>query len=342
VSRVPLALVHTLLSTGRVDIDEIFDSALELRPSSRRHIAYKVVRVPPRSSIFAKVLLPDIESPLSEERLFYEVVRADARFALLRRHLVGATGHEHTGVLDMDLVDADTVRELWLRDRVLPVELCAALGEALAALHNLSPELAQAVGDRKPVIEALPWTLGIGSNFDLNSRNAQATDRKIVSIVRESPAFVRDLESLRPLWRVEGLVHGDMKWDNCLTATSESTWQIWLIDWEGYYLGDTAWDCAGIFADFWIHSIDTTVADLSSLKPGIRSFWSGYHARRAMVDRDNFLHRALLLSCARLVHTVFERGRTTFQVTKPMIRALQFAANLLQNVPTMIRALELA
>lgn len=58
------------------------------------------------------------------------------------------------------------------------------------------------------------------------------------------PALTR----ARSLWQATCLVHGDVKWDNCLVDLTATPPVVRLIDWELSGLGDPAWDLAAAMA----------------------------------------------------------------------------------------------
>lgn len=58
------------------------------------------------------------------------------------------------------------------------------------------------------------------------------------------PQLPEALDSLLSSWQFETLIHGDMRWENCLVRTDRDT--IHFVDWELANLGDGAWDVAGI------------------------------------------------------------------------------------------------
>src|SRR5213076_3215200 len=87
----------------------------------------------------------------------------------------------------------------------------------------------------------------------------------LLAIVRQYPEFPSALEALRTGWRSERLIHGDMKWDNCLVLGSGGPGQgpspplpLRVIDWELADFGDGLWDVGGIFHSFlcsWLMSM---------------------------------------------------------------------------------------
>lgn len=96
-------------------------------------------------------------------------------------------------------------------------------------------------------------------------------------------------------WRPECLVHGDLKWDNCLVAAD----RVRVIDWELSGLGDPAWD------------VSCVIAEQLALHPGtgpgespVTSAFVGSYGCTA----DDFMRRCALFTIARLAHLALEQA----------------------------------
>jgi thiamine kinase-like enzyme len=63
----------------------------------------------------------------------------------------------------------------------------------------------------------------------------------LIKIIQGYPDFCELLDALRASWRIQALIHNDIKWDNCLVYGKEGAARITrlkLIDWEQSDAGD--------------------------------------------------------------------------------------------------------
>jgi hypothetical protein len=106
------------------------------------------------------------------------------------------------------------------------------------------------------------------------------------------------------------LVHGDLKWDNCLIEGRDG---IRVIDWEMAAVGDPAWDLAGILQDHLVFcravASPTEPADLHErVREAGAEFLSSYLAVADVPDSAGFTDRAVRLTGARLVQSALEHA----------------------------------
>lgn len=118
--------------------------------------------------------------------------------------------------------------------------------------------------------------------------------RRLGERIAADPLLSGLLEAGAAAWRPECLVHGDLKWDNCLVEAN----RVRVIDWELSGLGDPAWD------------VSCVIAEQLALHPGtgpgespVTSAFIGSYRCTA----DDFARRCALFTIARLAHLALEQ-----------------------------------
>jgi hypothetical protein len=192
------------------------------------------------------------------------------------------------------------------------------LGAVVGGWHRDTGSLARKSRDRRaaggvdrlvppgtPPVE-MPWVLHI---LAPGGWGPPVTERllDLGAVRRELRAHFAELaQGLVP----SGLVHGDLKWDNCVSDGDNG---VRVIDWEHAAIGDPAWDVAGILQDH-------VVVRRTRLQQGryTDDVWAGMgeatadflggYLRTAPAEggRPGFLERAARLAGARLVQTALE------------------------------------
>ena len=72
-------------------------------------------------------------------------------------------------------------------------------------------------------------------------------------MLRQSPDFQRALTNCDDEWQQDSLIHGDIKFTNCIVfPQSGGTLGFRIVDWELADWGDAAWDVGGVFRRTWI------------------------------------------------------------------------------------------
>jgi Ser/Thr protein kinase RdoA (MazF antagonist) len=159
---------------------------------------------------------------------------------------------------------------------------------------------------------ATPWILGI---FSPGCWRPRVSERLLTTgSLRHELArhFARLSAGLRP----SCLVHGDLKWDNCLVNGKADAVNAWagglkVIDWEMASIGDPAWDVAGIVQDYIVYQAaqgaqasGTSAAAAASL----HVFLEAYVEAARVPDSRAFRFWVIRLAGARLVQTAFEQA----------------------------------
>ena len=184
-----------------------------------------------------------------------------------------------------------------------------------------SPDLAAALGravgtwQRATQATAIPFMASAGAlwlartapdTWELSNPAARALASSFVA----DDAFRRALDEGADRWRPSCLVHGDLKWDNCLVDATASATSVRVIDWELAGRGDPAWDLACAIADAvmlvrWSDPQAELEPVPSRARDAIQAFGRGYRATVGPVPADRW-QTAALFTVARLLHLALE------------------------------------
>jgi thiamine kinase-like enzyme len=164
---------------------------------------------------------------------------------------------------------------------------------------------------------------------------------------------------VRDGWRRDALIHGDLKWENCVVLppeTEDGAPGLRIVDWEMADFGDACWDVGSIFQAylcFWILSIqaaDTAPPErlpqlaqvpLERMQPAMRSFWHAY-ARTLGADEEDAaerLRRSALYAAARMIQTAWEHTAFVPTVSANVLCIMQVAMNILLRPDDAVRTL---
>jgi hypothetical protein len=229
---------------------------------------------------------------------------------------------------------------------------CENLTDHRRRTGTLSPALAGLLGKRLGHLHAapLPGTSGEPATFPgelprvllshlygwLTLTHERGPGAALVPWLRHCPELLLHLDALRGEWRHDGLIHGDMKWDNCLLIPLEhGEVDLRIVDWEHADVGDPGWDVAGALASYLVDAItsqDASAANLDSLRLAFSQFWDAYVSARNLrpAEVESLQSRAIRYAAARLVQSAFEHAIAGTQW-------LGAALNMLRSSLTMLR-----
>jgi Ser/Thr protein kinase RdoA (MazF antagonist) len=263
-----------------------------------------------------------------------------ARGGELRSHLPGLVGYDaDKEVLVLELLrEAEDLRSRHLRLEEFPVQIGAGMGAALGILHR---QMRAAYPEAPP-----PWVLSIHRPDASLFRDVSAANLELIKIVQNATGLGERLDELRAGWRVETLIHQDVKWENCLTTPDD---RLHLIDWEMAVAGDPYWDLGAALSQylgFWLLSIPVTGGEpparfpalarfpLDAMKAALRACWEGYAGEAEdshAAPGGEPLERAVAYAGARLIQSAFEASQFDQRLNSAAILHLQLGANLIER-----------
>lgn len=316
----PAAIPHYLLERGLLTAREVLDEGVRVVDASRSHRVSLTI-VGEHGGAAVKQADPRVARSMAEierESLVYGL-------ASVRR---GASAtvppcldRQRSGVLVLGRVSpGETVLAHHHRLATLPTGVAAAIGDALARWHQsfARDELATLLelgGDEVGSLPAeVPWV------FDVLESERSAFPwhdprmRAVLAGLPRPPRFRSWLRSARRLWRRECLMHGDLRWDNCLLEAAEATGpsptapRVRLIDWEMADLGDPAWDLGGILQDY-LSPVALAAADAQARHRAASALWRAYAGTAdpaSGAGGGDLLERSLTFAGVRLVQTSLE------------------------------------
>lgn len=356
-------VVPYLLECGLIRPEMIVDGDLMIVETPRRNLNFKVIRKP-GPGYFVKQIQqwnPQTTAEMQREAACYWLAQHDRDFARLAA-LVPKYTHYNAArsILITELLpQGENVSEYHRRVGRFPVELGEALGRMLAAYHALAGGDLSNNQHTASFPKAVPWILSLHRQSpavfgDLSTGNAQ-----MIGVLQQYPDFHRALDDLRNCWQRKNLIHGDMKWDNCIVealADPEGPLTLRLVDWELADVGDAAWDVGAIFQaylSFWILSINIAPGvppaqclplaryRIESMQPAIRGFWKTYCDASGLngPEAEAWLERSAKYAAARMIQTVYEYMQHAPQLTPNALCLLQVSMNILLRPQEAIRDL---
>jgi phosphotransferase family enzyme len=211
------------------------------------------------------------------------------------------------------------------------------LGRVLAVLHQLTGDVPQRAG-------AIPRLLLPDPPFELIANLSEGA-REVLAHIQAHTYLRRRLDELLTPDTQGALVHGDLRWENCLTLPAPAgkrRTRLLLVDWELSGRGDPALDVAAVIASYlqvWYRSVPIVErvaparlmvhADrpLRSLRPAIHGFWSAY--TRAS-PRPPPLQRVVELAAVPLLETAIERAQPQAAPSAQVMTLLNLAGNMVR------------
>jgi hypothetical protein len=319
------SLPQYLLARGLLSPEDVVDRGVSVVSRNRSH-AVSLIEVDSGRGFVVKQADPDRDADPRRLDREAEIYRLAATRPALREAL--PTAYElggSAGLLVLELVEhGATLLEHAYGTGDCPPQLAGALGTALGSAHRALAGCAPAgfTGRR-------PWVLDVlepgGADFAWNTPGAD----EVLDSLRDHAHVRAALGRARQHWRVQGVIHGDVKWDNCCVSGGDGDApEVKLIDWELADVGDWAWDVAGVLQEH------ATLAALTASSPcDVRrdaspaAFWAAYRSAADLAPEAarGIAKRSATFAGARLVQT-----------------ALEYAAQRSAHAPEVDHVLELA
>ena len=241
-------VVGYLLERRLVSADAVVDGSLRVEDVSRRNAVFVVTTASERSLVL-KVEGDDGGIGVAREAAVLERLRTS-------RHGTGV-GAWLPAVVAYDSAERVLILEGtpgsrdWSRQHAAgraSRTLAREAGRALAALHAVPPEALNGLATPSDPAPALRLHLP-----DLDAqRTMSAASADLTRIVQQSDDLCGRLDELAGAWQDECVIHGDVRWDNCVALPAPGSarrTRLMLIDWELSAPGDPALDVGAFFGE---------------------------------------------------------------------------------------------
>jgi Ser/Thr protein kinase RdoA (MazF antagonist) len=329
-------IAHYLLSLGLVKPQAIVEEDLTIVDTSRRNCVFVATTRAGPTYVVKQADARDATALANEAA----VLRALAGAKQLVGHVPTVVHHDaEAGRLVMRTPGgARDWSDPHGRFPRLPARL---LGRALAALHQLPVD-----SDGLPPRPEPMWGLLLPEPPHELVLDLSIEAQNVVRQLQDSDEVCGRLVALRETCADDALVHGDLRWENCLVLAppgSTRRTRLLLVDWEHAGPGPAGFDVGTVLAGYlsvWVGSIpivDPTDPGrfeararhpLDRMWPAMQAFWSAY---RQVSPRPPPLRRVAELTAVRLLQTAVERAQGLAEPSGHVRALVQLAEGLLRN-----------
>jgi hypothetical protein len=351
-------LPHYLMSRGLVSTESVVAGDFALAETGRRNRNFKIMRRSHPGLFVKQIKTAEAQaiSTIDREAAFYRVVHSDPKYAAIRNLIPRFVDFDPTRhALTLSLTEnAESMAEHHARGSIYPEATARQIGTALGLVHWYGPRMLADPATRSLFPCQIPWPLTLDQTGYSFLDGFGAVGAELSKAIQQRPTLQPKLSALRPYWQYDSLIHGDMKWDNCLVSRrTGDELEVSIVDWELADIGDGAWDVATIFKEYLVATIVRAGAQppsppgptIETLRPSMRAFWDAYAtARRIPAEhRQGFLSRAICFTAGRMVIAALEYvvdaayfnawGPTMLETSVYLLDAPQLAAAQMLGVP---------
>jgi aminoglycoside phosphotransferase (APT) family kinase protein len=348
-------VVHYLLERGFVTRDSVVNGGVEISEIPRRNRNFRITQRGGQGYFLKQVRQWDPETvrTLRTEAECYKLAAGEGAFAAIAEIVPRFRLYDQRrSVLITELLDgAETITEHHFKSDKFPIDVAEQLGRAFGAYHRRAtghatehpPAGFDGVFLRRP-----PWIFSVHEMPSHATASLSGGIHQMLAMIRQFPQFRAALENLRSNWRLEALMHGDIKWENCVLCPGPNgPLSLKIVDWELADWGDSCWDLAGIvsaYLSFWVQSLPTNTADTEAMvaqarypvermQPAIQSFWRTYASCRGVSpdSAHGLLRRTVLYTGARMIQTAFETLQMSPSANSSTVCLLQLSMNVMEN-----------
>jgi aminoglycoside phosphotransferase (APT) family kinase protein len=208
--------------------------------------------------------------------------------------------------------------------------LAREAGRALAVLHSVEPGTLDDLRAPDPT-----WALAIHRPSLHALRTLSAASVELVRTIQGSPALCAALDELIASSQRVSVIHGDIRWENCLVLSHRGTTRrtrLLLIDWELAAAGDPALDIGAFFSEYlrvWLRPGNA----LPAIRPAVGAFWEAYerHRGHSTIELSRTLRRALRFAGASLVLTALEDAQELAELRETERSTLKLGTEVLRR-----------
>ena len=339
----PNDLVHYLIERGLLTPASVVDGGLMVVEGTRRNSNFAVTRND-GPQYFVKCVQPasaGSAETLQREATYYQWASTHPGLAGLRELMPRFFYSDpQRGILVLELfANAQNITDYHRYARAFPEDVARLIGRALARYHaSTAPALGTL--DRSMFRGQPPWVLSLHHS---HSQFGQA-GAQVATILQSYPDYGRALDQLRAQWMPNALIHGDMKFDNCLiVARPDGAFDVKVVDWELADIGEDTWDAGAVLQSYVTTSVlatqGTMTVNLDPVKPAMRAFWDEYVKALPVPagQVDARLERCIAYAGARMLQTALETLHYAPSMSAHVALVLQISLNILRDPRAAIR-----
>jgi Ser/Thr protein kinase RdoA (MazF antagonist) len=332
-------IAHYLLSLGLVKPRSVVDGDLTIVDASRRNSVF-VATTRHGPAYVVKQARSRSARTLAHEAA---VLRVLAREPTLAGH-VPRVAHEDVDAARLVLRSPGGGRDWREQHRAgrFPLVPARALGRTLAAVHGIA---ADAV-DQRPAGSDPMWGLSLAEPPWESLLDMSTGAHDLLARMQASSELCDRLRDLGETAADGALVHGDLRWDNCIAFAapgSKRRTRVALVDWELAGRGVAAFDVAMVLAEYlvgWVESIPVVDPGdpgrlaararrpLARIQPAIGAFWGAYRCARS---KPPALRLVVELAAVRLLQAAIEYAQAMVAASALVVTLLQVADNMLRR-----------
>jgi hypothetical protein len=320
-------VAHYLLSLGVVKPRAIVDEDFTVVDASRRNCVF-LARTRSGPTLVVKQAMSGDGSALAREAA---VLRQLAGVAELAGHVPTVVRFESDCLVLRTPGGARDWSEHQGRFARIPARI---LGRVLAALHGLRTDLP----------DTSIWGLQLPEPPHELVLDLSAGAQDLLARIQASEFVCERLAELSRADSDRRIVHGDLRWENCLALPAPGArrrTRVLLVDWELAGRGDPAFDVGSVLAEYlrvWVGSVPIVEPvdpgrlvtrarhPLASMRPAIHAFWSAYRP-----PNPPSLRRVIELGAVRLLQTAIERAQGLSFPSAHVVTLVQLADNMLRR-----------
>jgi Ser/Thr protein kinase RdoA (MazF antagonist) len=332
-------VAHYLLSLGLVKPAAVVEEELRVTDSSRRNRVF-IASARTGPAYVVKQAGPGSAATLAHEAAVLRALASTPELA----DLVPWPAHQdpEAGLLVLSTPAGARTWSDHHDEGRFPVAPARRLGRALAALHRLAPGAVDAL----PLEFGPMWALSLPEPPHALMLGLSATAVELVARIQASEFMCRRLDQLGANHSERALLHGDLRWENCLLVAGPGgrrRTRVLLVDWELAGRGPVSFDVGTVLAEYlcrWVGSIPildpgdvlrflhAAEYPLALMRPAMRAFWTAY---RADSPRPPTPANVVELAAVRLVQAALELAIDASTLSAHMVMLVQIADNLLRD-----------
>jgi hypothetical protein len=175
----------------------------------------------------------------------------------------------------------------------------------------------------------LPWGLGLHRPVVAISGGLSNGGMLAIRMIQNIEGYSALLDEAATRWTPTCLVHGDMRFDNCVLAGAGGPGRdatLKLVDWELAQWGDPCWDAGAVLGGYMYLGRFKFI----DMQRAAGAFWTAYRIRMG-ASHDISLRRAMQFAAAHMIETMIEELQPSAVLTGRAVSLAQLAHNVLAD-----------